>query len=137
MSPVHAGAQPIRRDAGTLSAALACVLTTSGGTFQVRARLVCQPSLPRAVAAVITDRTGVVHIWAIGRDLLEAGLAAPASRPARGDRIWLWTSECPAGRSLMVARTSPSFEVLELDCAVVGAFLAGRARAGEAVVVRR
>jgi hypothetical protein len=136
MSPVDGGTRPIRRDAGTLSAALACVLTTSSGTFRVRARLICQPSRPRAVAA-ITDRTGVVHIWTIGRDLLEAGVAAPASRPVRGDRVWLWTSECPAGRSLMVARTSPSFEVLELDCAVVGAFLAGRARAEEAAVVRR
>jgi hypothetical protein len=137
MSPVHAGVRPIRRGARRLSASLACVLTTSSGTSRMQARLTCRRSDPRAVTAAITDEAGVVHIWPIGRDLLEAGVAAPASRPARGERIWLWTSENPAGRSLMVARASPCFEVLELDCAAVGAFLAGQGRAGGTVVVRR
>jgi hypothetical protein len=137
MSPVHAGVRPIRRDAGKTSASLACVLTTSSGTSRMRARLIGRPSHPPAVAAAVTDRAGVVHIWAIRRDLLEAGVTAPASRPACGDRIWLWTCEGRAGRSLMVARASPSFEVLELNCAGVSAFLSGRGRAEETVMVRR
>ncbi len=137
MSAVHAGVEAIQRDASKLSAALACVMTTSSGTFRMRARLICEPAHPRTVAAAITDGTGVVHIWVVGRDLLEAGVAAPASRPARGDRTWAWTCEGPAGRSLMVARASPSFEVLELDCAGVGAFLACNARAEEAAAARR
>jgi hypothetical protein len=138
MSPVHAGVEAIQRDtAGKLSATLACILTTSAGTSRVRARLISQPSHPQAVTAAVTDRAGVVHLWAVGRELLEAGMAAPASRPARGNRIWLWTCDGPAVRSLMVARASPWFEVLELDCAVVGAFLTRQVRAEEAVVVHR
>jgi hypothetical protein len=113
-------------------------MTTPSGTFRMRARLIGQRSDPRAVTAAITDRSGVVHIWVVGRDLLEAGLTAPASSPARIDRVWVWTSEAPAGRSLMVARASPSFEVLELDWTEVGAFLAqGRAKARAAAAARR
>lgn len=137
MSPVHAGAGAIRRACGTSSAALTCLMTTSSGTFRMRARLIGQRSDPRAVTAAITDRSGVVHIWVVGRDLLEAGLSAPASSPARRDRVWVWTSQAPAGRSLMVARASPSFEVLELDWTEVGAFLAhGRAKARAAAARR-
>jgi len=136
MSPVHAGVGAIQRDAATASVSLACLMTTPSGTFQMRARLIGKPSDPETVTAAITDRSGVVHIWVVGRDLLEAGAAAPASRPARRDRVWAWTAEGPAGPSLMVARASPSFEVLELDWARVGAFLAG-ARAHEAAVARR
>jgi Streptomyces sporulation and cell division protein, SsgA len=138
MSPVHAGAEAIQRDRGTRSAALTCLMTTPSGTFRMRARLIGQRSDPRAIAAAITDRSGVVQVWFIGRDLLQAGLDASASRPARRDRVWAWTSEGPAGRSLMVARASPSFEVLELDWTGVGAFLAeGRAEARTAAAVRR
>ena len=138
MSPVHAGVEAIRRDSGTPSAALTCLMTTPSGTFRMRARLIGQRSDPQAVTAAITDRSGVVHIWVVGRDLLEAGLDASASSPARGDRVWAWTSEGPAGRSLMVARASPSFEVLELDWTGVGTFLAeGRAEAGAAAAARR
>jgi len=137
MSPVHAGVRPVRRRPGKLPASLTCVLTTSSGTSRARARLICRRSGPPAVAAAITDRAGVVHIWSIRRDLLEAGVSAPASRPACGDRIWLWTCEGQAGRSLMVARASPSFEVLELNCAGVSAFLSGQGRAQETVMVRR
>ena len=137
MSPVHAGAEAIRRDCRTLSAALTCLMTTPSGTFRMRARLIGQLSDPQAVTAAITDRSGVVHIWPVGRDLLEAGLDASASGPARRDRVWAWTSQGPAGRSLMVARASPSFEVLELDWTAVGAFLAeGRAEARAAAVRR-
>jgi len=113
-------------------------MTTPSGTFRMRARLLRQRSDPQAVIAAITDRSGVVHIWFVGRDLLEAGLGASASRPARRDRVWVWTSEEPAGRSLMVARASPSFQVLELDWTGVGAFLAeGRAEAGAVAAARR
>ncbi len=148
MSPVHAWVRAIQRDAGAASPApatavtsapasawLACLMTTSSGMFEMRVRLLGRPSDPQTVTAAITDRSGVVHIWVVGRDLLEAGVAAPASRPARRDRIWVWTTEGPAGRSLMVARASPSFEVLELDWARVGAFLAD-ARAQEAAARR-
>jgi hypothetical protein len=137
MSPVPGRVEAIRHGAGALSASLPCVVTTSAGTLRMRARLMCRPSDPELVAAAMSDRSGVVRIWLLGRGLLEAGLTAPASKPARRNRIWVWTSEGPAGRSLMVARASPFFEVLELDCAVVGAFLAGRVRAEETVVVRR
>jgi hypothetical protein len=138
MSPVHAGVEAIQRDSGASSAALACLMTTRSGTFRMRARLIGQRSDPQAVIAAITDRSGVVRIWVVGRDLLEAGLDAPASRPARSDRVWVWTSEGPAGRSMMVARASPSFAVLELDWTGVRAFLAeGRAEAGAAAAARR
>jgi hypothetical protein len=137
MSPVHAGVEAIQRARGTSSAALACLMTTPSGTFRVRARLIVQRPDPQAVTAAITDRSGVVQLWAVGRDLLEAGLEAPASSPARRDRVWAWTSEGPARRSLMVARASPSFEVLELDWTGVGTFLAAdRAGAGAAAVRR-
>lgn len=137
MSPVHAWVGAIRRDAGAPSAALKCLMTTPSGTFRMRARLMGQRSDPQAVTAAITDRSGVVHLWVVGRDLLEAGLTAPASSPARAGRVWAWTSEGAAGRSLMVARTSPSFQVLELDWTWIGAFLAeGRAEAG-ATAARR
>ena len=137
MSPVRAGVEAIQRDLGAPSAALTCLMTTRSGTFRMRARLIGQRSDPQAVIAAIADRSGVVHIWVVGRDLLEAGLDAPASRPARRDRVWVWTSEGPAGRSMMVARASPSFEVVELDWTGVGAFLAeGRAEAGAAAARR-
>jgi hypothetical protein len=137
MSPVHAGVGAIQRNPGTPSAALKCLMTTPSGTFRMRARLMGQRSDPQAVTAAITDRSGVVHIWAVGRDLLEAGLDAPASRPARRDRVWVWTSEGPAGRSLMVARAAPSFEVLELDSTGVGTFVAQRRAQAGAAAVRR
>jgi hypothetical protein len=138
MSPVHAGVEPVQRACGPPSAALTCLMTTPSGTFRMRARLLGQRSDPQAVIAAITDRSGVVHIWVVGRDLLEAGLTAPASSPARRDRAWAWTSQGPAGRSLMVARASPSFQVLELDWAGVGAFLAqGRDEPGAAAAARR
>jgi len=137
MSPVHAGVEAIQRGCGTPSAALTGLMTTPSGRFRMRARLLRRPD-PQAVIAAITDRSGVVHIWIVGRDLLEAGLTAPASSPARKDRVWVWTSQGPAGRFLMVARASPSFQVLELDWTGVGAFLAeGRAEAGAAAAVRR
>jgi Streptomyces sporulation and cell division protein, SsgA len=135
MSPVHRGVEAVQRHCGTRSSALTCLMTTPSGTFRMRARLIGQRSDPQAVTAAITDRSGVVHIWLVGRDLLEAGLDASASRPARRDRVWVWTSEEPRGRSLMVARTSPSFEVLELDWTEAGTFLAedrAEARAGAA-----
>jgi Streptomyces sporulation and cell division protein, SsgA len=137
MSPVHAGAEAIRRARGTPSAALTCLMTTPSGTFRMRARLMGQRSDPQAVTAAITDRSGVVHMWIVGRDLLEAGLTAPASSPARRDRVWVWTSDGPAGRSLMVARASPSFQVLELDWTGVGTFLAQRQAEAGAAAARR
>ena len=140
MSPVHAGVEPVQRACGTPSAALTCLMTTPSGTFRMRARLLRQRSDPQAVIAAITDRSGVVHIWVVGRDLLEAGLSAPASSPARRDRVWIWTtwtSPGPGDRKLMVARATPSFQVLELDWTWVGAFLARRRAEAGAAAARR
>jgi Streptomyces sporulation and cell division protein, SsgA len=100
-------------------------VTTSDGKSAVMAKMIYKPTDPYAVTTTITDPSGVVQIWRVGRDLMLTGLTAPQAEPAGLDRLRVWSRERDAGgHSLLIGMMASFLGVLELDLAEVVAFLA-------------
>ena len=115
----------MKSSAHAMSELIAGSMTTRGRTMDVTARLTYVPRDPHLITVTITDRSGAVPIWTIGRDLLLGGLIARASCPAGMGQIRLWTCQSRSRPSLIIARMTSFAAFLEVDMKEVADFVTG------------
>ena len=96
------------RPASSVSSSVELHLVTAGSPVPVRARLAFNPSDPFAVTVSMSAEGGPSVQWVMSRDLLAAGLDAPAGD---GD-VGVWPSTNRGAEVVCVSLTSPDGQAL-------------------------
>jgi hypothetical protein len=98
----------VPRPASFVSSSVELHLVTAGSPVPVSARLAYDPSDPYAVSVSMRTDSGPTVDWVVSRDLLAAGLSAPAGD---GD-IGVWPSTSQGADVVCVSLTSPDGQAL-------------------------
>src|SRR5438874_1808818 len=107
-NPTSPRALAVSRSASFVSSSVELHLVTAGSPVPVTARLAYDPSDPFAVSVSMRTDGGPTVEWVVSRDLLVAGLDAPAGD---GD-VGVWPSTNRGAEVVCVSLSSPDGQAL-------------------------